>query len=430
MKLTVEKVKRIKKLLKKGVTQPKIAAHFGVSRSLISDIATGRVWTKVGGKVPNKRQGGQHKVVDYDPTDSRVLSLESEIVMLQEERQAMRRQIKAMSKARGLFQAIVDEMEKVVTPMEALPKFIPVASSKMCVEEHLVMHLSDGHHDQIVLPSDCGGLENYNFLVSMRRAEQYVDTVLKWTQTLAPQFRFPVLTVLAYGDHTSGEIHSHAERSYFRNQFKNCFAIGQLHALMFRDLEPYFDAINVVYVPGNHGRRSLTKNYHGAHDNWDYLIAETARLHCSDIPSIHFTIPDSFSINLDINGVGFCIFHGDDIRSNLGIPFYGLERRQQRIMALNQALGTRIRYFCCGHFHRPSSLTDIDGEIVVNGAWVATDAYAYNSFSGFSVPSQLLHGVDPKYGITWRLPVHLRTDDEANGPQRYQIDLAKEVRIL
>jgi hypothetical protein len=425
MKLTVEQVRYIKKLLSKGLSQSKIAEKFEVSRSLISDIATGRAWSKVPG-------GLKKSSIKYDPTDEKVLTLEAEVAMLQDERASMRKQIKAMTKSHGLFKAITSEMETTVKPMSSLPAAIPIPTVKGSkhIEEDLVMHISDGHHDQIVKPSECGGLEKYNFLISMRRAEQYVETVLKWTQqTLAPQFRFPNLTVLAYGDHTSGEIHGHTQRSYFRNQFKNCFATGQLHALMYRDLAPYFNSVNVFYVPGNHGRRSIKKDYHGAHDNWDYLIAETARLHCADIPNVNFIIPDSFSINLDINGVGFCIFHGDDIKSSLGIPFYGLERRQRRIMALNQASGTHIRYYCCGHFHRPSSLTDIDGELIVNGSWVATDAYAYNAFGGFTNPSQLVHGVNQKYGITWRLPVNLRTDNEDKGPQRYTIDLAEEVGI-
>jgi hypothetical protein len=287
------------------------------------------------------------------------------------------------------------------------------------------MHLSDGHHDQIVTPEECGGLESYNFPISCRRAEVYVDTVVKWTQeTLAPTFRFPRLTILAYGDHTSGEIHGHASRSYFRNQFRNCFAIGQLHALMYRDLAPYFEDVNVVYVPGNHGRRSVKKDYHGAHDNWDYLVAEIARLYTRDSENVHFPIPNSWSINLDIGGVGFNISHGDDVRSALGLPWYGLARRQKGLQALNHSSGgPRIRYFCCGHFHKPGTIGDMDGELLVNGPWVATDAYAYNRFSGYTEPAQWLHGVNPKRGITWRLGVQLRSDGEWNGPKRYKVQV-------
>lgn len=417
MKLNPTKVEEIKILISQGVTQPKIAEQFSVSRSLISDIATGRVWKQVGGPVK-------------DSTNKRVLNLESEVVMLRDERNIMKRQIKTMFKTHGLFQSLVEEMESCVKPYTALPSVFDL-EAKSEIEEHLVMHLSDGHHDQVIKPVECGGLEDHDFRVSCRRAEVYVDKVLKWSQqTLAPTFKFPILTILAYGDFTSGEIHGNMERSYYRNQFKNCFAIGQLHALMFRDLAVYFDMINVVYVPGNHGRRSIKKNFNGPHDNWDYLIAEMARLHCRDIDNLNFVIPDTFTINVDIGGVGFCVTHGDDVRSNLGIPWYGLARRQQRITALNHLQsGPRIKYFCCGHFHRPGAISELDCEILVNGSWIATDAYSYNSFSGFSEPTQLLHGVYPRYGISWRLPVNLRTPDEKKGPRRYKIDLMNEVGV-
>jgi len=433
-KLTEAKVQKIKGLLAQDrLTQPEIAKQFKVSRSLVSNIATGRAYRKVEGpSAPPKTQKGQRKKLsEFDPTSERVLELEAEVAHLRDERNHARRQLQVAAKTRGLFTAMTGEMERVIKPYQALPKARAFynRSKKAAVIEHLVLHISDGHHDQIVTPDECGGLECYNFPVSVCRGEHLIDTTLKWTQeTLAPQFHFPELTVLAYGDHTSGEIHGHVNRSYFKNQFKNCLAIGQFHALMYRDLAPYFDVVNIVYVPGNHGRRSQKKDYHGAQDNWDYLIAKTAEMYCADFKNVHFTIPDSFSINLDIGGNGFCIFHGDDVRSNLGIPWYGLERRQRRIMALNRVQGgPPIRYYCCGHFHRPGSTSEVDGELLMNGPWLATDAYAYNSLSAYSEPTQLLHGVNKKYGITWRLPIKLRCDYERRGPKRYKIDLLEEV---
>jgi transcriptional regulator with XRE-family HTH domain len=432
-KLTTAQVKKIKKdLAADKLTQPQIAKKYNVSRSLISNIATGRAHKDVDGPVaPAKGARGQSKKAhEYDPADARVLELEAEIAHLRDERNHARRKLLAAAKTQGLFKAMTTEMEAKIKPFRALPKpRRPYKGPKKRIEEHLVMHISDGHHDQIVTPNECGGLEAYDFPVSICRAENYVDTVLKWTQeTLAPTFKFPELTILAYGDHTSGEIHGHVNRSYFRNQFKNSAAIGQLHALMYRDLAPYFDNINVVYVPGNHGRRSIKKNYHGAHDNWDYLVATTADLYCRDLENVHFTIPDAFSINLDIAGIGFCIFHGDDVRSQLGIPWYGLERRQRRIMAMNKLQGgPPVRYYCCGHFHRAGCTTELDGELMMNGTWVGTDAYAYNAFSGFSEPTQMIHGVSPSRGVTWRLPVKLRTEHERTGPKRYKIDLMEEV---
>ena len=430
-RLKAEKVKRIKTdLCKPDATQPAVAKKHRVSRSAVSDIATGRTHKNVpwpNGGPPMKRSGGQRKPVgDHDPTNVRILELEADISHLTEERNRERRKAKAGARDRGLFKAMTDVLTDTIVAVKPLPKVRRNVGKKgKVIEEHCVMHVSDGHHDQIVRPEECGGLEKYDFPISCCRAERYVDRVIQWTQqTLHPQFCFTHLWVLAYGDHTSGEIHGHTQRSYFRNQFKNVMAIGKLHALMYRDLAPHFDQVNVVYVPGNHGRRSKKKDYHGAHDNWDYLIAELARLYCADIDNVAFVIPDAFSVNLNIGGVGFNISHGDDVRGSLGIPYYGLQRRQRSLTALAHTQdGPRIRYFCCGHFHKPGIVGDMDGEMLINGPWVATDAYAYNAFAGYTEPSQWLHGVNPKYGITWRMAVNLRSEQEKKGPQRYLIDV-------
>lgn len=430
-----QKVAQIKAEICEGLKQSDIAKRHKVSRSTVSDIATDRIhkdveWPK--DNRPIKRPGGQRKKLEaIDPTNRRILELESEIVHLTEERNQERKKVKAGAKTEGLFRAIVREMETRVVPMKALPSARPVKLRKAAIEEHVVMHLSDGHHDQVVTLEESQGLEQYDFPISCARAEHYVDTVIDWTQgTLSPTFNFKVLWIAAYGDHTSGEIHGHGNRSYYRNQFKNCLAIGRLHSLMFRDLASHFDQVNVIYLPGNHGRRSKEKDYHGAQDNFDYLIGEIARLHCGDMPNVHFTIPNAYSINVDINGVGFNFSHGDDVKGNMGIPFYGMVRRQKGLTALNTMMGRRIRYYVMGHHHTLSSLSDMDGELVVNGAWPATDSYSINSFAGYREPCQLLHGVNPKYGITWRMNVKLKHDGERLGPKRYKIDGGRDVGPL
>jgi len=432
-KLSDESVSGIKTLIGVGgKTQAEIAAIYGISRSVISDIATGRIHKDIawpeGSPVP-KPAGGQHNPIpDYDPTDAKVLELEAEIVHLTDERNRERQRVKAGAKITGLFRAITKEMDLRIKPYTALPTTLEIGR-KAQITEHCVMHLSDGHHDQVVRPEEVGNLEEYNFLISCARAERYVNTVIDWTQgTLAPTFYFPVLWVLAYGDYTSGEIHKACERSYYRNQFRNCLAIGQLHALMYRDLASHFEQINVLYLAGNHGRRTPKKDYAGACDNWDYLVAEIAKLHCRGIENVHFTIPDAWSAQVNINGVGFHVSHGDDVRSNGGVPFYGMVRRQKGLIALGAAAGAqRCRYFVMGHHHTVSSLADVDGELLINGAWLGTDAYAYNSLAAYKEPTQLLHGVNPKHGVTWRLHANLRCVGEKNGPKRYLIDKGREI---
>jgi hypothetical protein len=432
--LSVDIVTKIKADLGTTLTQRAIAEKYGVSRSAISDIATERSHKAIpwpDKKPVPKRPGGQRKPIEnYDATDKRIRELEAEVIHLTEERNRERAKNKASAKNEGLFHAIVGEMDTRIRPYHALPKQIK-KGSKSCIVEHCVMHLSDGHHDQVVRPEEVGGLEDHTFLTSCCRAERYVDTVIDWKNTLAPQFYFPVLWILAYGDFSSGEIHRACERSYYRNQFKNCLAIGQLHALMYRDLASQFDQINVLYLPGNHGRRTPKKDYLGAQDNWDYLVAEVARLNCRALDNVSFLIPNAWSANLNINGVGFNVSHGDDAQSNGGVPWYGMVRRQKGLIALGAAANTlRCRYFCCGHHHVASSLSDVDGELVVNGSWIGTDSFVYNKLSAYQEPSQWLHGVNPKHGITWRMKVKLKSPNESDGPSRYIIDGGREVGPL
>ena len=106
--LTKKKVEKIKQAIADGTKQTEIAKRFKASRSVVSDIATGRVHKDVewpGGEPPMpKRAGGQHKnIPDYDPTDKRVMELEAEIVHLTDERNRERQKVKAGAKIAGLI---------------------------------------------------------------------------------------------------------------------------------------------------------------------------------------------------------------------------------------------------------------------------------------------------------------------------------------
>lgn len=320
-----------------------------------------------------------------------------------------------------MFEAVAEQAKTLIKPFKTLPLEKPFnRNGKNTIQEHLVMHLSDEHADQTVKAHQVGGFEEYNFRIALSRAEYYVKTILKFTQESLSNYRFKNLTILSYGDHTSGEIHGSVGRSYFRNQFRNCLAIGQMQALMVRDLAPYFESVNVLCLPGNHGRRSVKKDFNGPWDNWDYLVSEVAASYCSNLPNVGFLIPDAFSANICIEGYWFHGFHGDDIQSFNSIPFYGIERKTRRLVALNAVQQKRIHAFFMGHFHKCSTLGDLDGEIIINGAWLATDPFVYNSLSGFSEPRQWIHGVHEAHGITWRLPVRLRSKNETSIFTRYK----------
>lgn len=413
-KLTKKEVAEIKQhLIDNEMSNAEIAAQYGVRRGVISDIKNDRAHKDV--PWPNAKP--------LDPTDERVKELEAEVTHLRDERNLYKRQAKAVAMENGIFQALTEVIEDKVKPFPALPSQSKVYDGSE-IEEDLVLHLSDGHHDQVVTLEETGGLEQYDFPISCARAERLVDTVIEHSQCHLPNYRFRKLWILANGDNTSGEIHDGEKRTYFRNTMKSCLAIGQLHALMIRDLAPHFESIQCVYLSGNHGRRTPKKDHHGANENWDYLIGKIAEVWLRDVQNVNFLIPNAYSVNLVIQGHGMNLSHGDDVRGSLGLPWYGMVRKQKNLMALNNVTGgTPIKYFAIGHHHIQASLADLNGELLANGAWLGCDAYSYNSFSGYRAPTQLLHGMHKKHGVTWRMPVNLKHDGETKGPRRYKVTI-------
>lgn len=361
-------------------------------------------------------------------TADTVERLEERILCLSKEKAALAKDLKRVRMKNGLFRAVAEELQGLISPFEQLPPADPkhYNNPEKIIDETLVIHWSDWHADEVVEPHKVGGLEEFNFNVAMCRTELLVDSIINWTQTTLANHRFKKCVILMYGDMTSGQIHEGEGRSHYRNMMRNSLAIGQLISLAIRDIAPFFETIEVICLSGNHGRRSVKKDYDGAWSNWDYLISEIASMQSRRFTNVKFHIPDTWSLTLDIEGHGFCIAHGDDVKAWNGIPFYGIERKTRRLTALHNSVGKQVKYFVFGHFHALTQSAELKGETIINGAFPATDPYSYESFAGYREPMQLIHGVSPRYGMTWRLPVKVKDGDyEAKGPRRYKVILAQ-----
>jgi len=207
------------------------------------------------GTVYNVRKGIVKSQTDQsDPTDSRVLKLEAQNIALRDENARCKQSYRAAQRKNSIFEAVVDEMHQIVTPIKPSRLRLHSVKAKKTIQESLVVMLSDEHADQVVLPEQVGNLERYNFRIALRRAEKYVDTIIKFTQNTLSNYHFKTLYIFAIGDHTSGEIHNARDHSEYRNAFRNSLAIGQMHALMLQELAIYFPKIEIIYLSGNLSR--------------------------------------------------------------------------------------------------------------------------------------------------------------------------------
>ncbi len=405
-------------LIENKLTQKEIGAIYGVSRSLISDIATNRTHKDVEPFLtPSKIGGGQPKNLNLE---SQNVALFGQIENLRQERNLLKRQLKAAAKRIAVVDGVVEQMSPIIKPLKPGPVYRPRTIKTKAIEETLVLMFSDNHADQVIRPEEVDGLEEFDFPIAARRHEVMVEELLEWSQNSLENFQFKKLVIMGLGDFTSGEIHGAVNRSYFGDQFTNDLAIAQLFAQVYRELASNFVEVEVITLTGNHGRLTdkieFTKE--AVAGNHDTLINKIAEIHCADIKNITFTFPLGLSSIHEIEGYGFALHHGHGKKGG-GETWSRAKRKSQTMVPLHRG---RVDYMCSGHFHTEGVVTVSGGATLLgNGAFPACDQYSYQNLDEASEPSQTIFGVHRRHGVTWRLPLKLRTIDERLGPDRYDI---------
>ncbi len=382
--------------------------------------------------MPKKRKANQ-KIVQKASLDEELLEDDS-ILRLEDENRRLKSGLKDLQRETTLFKSLA----KVIRTQSPFSTFAPYKqkSIKSKIKESALLILSDSHADQEILGKRVQGLEEYNFDVACKRAERIVDTTISHLKDNMRNYNFERLYIAGLGDYVNGEIHAAIAHSKWHNSIKNAMGMGELFSMMITDLSRHFPEIVFCSVSGNHGRRSIKKNYRGAHDNWDYMVAIHTATRLQKLIAdgrLKVILPDSWSMGLSIYDWNFLLSHGDDIKSFNSIPYYGIERKTRRLNALGSVLGVTPHYFLFGHFHTLSSQQHTTGETIINGSWNATDEYALEKLGAFGEPYQWLMGVHPKYGLTWRMPIQLRAPawkKEEQSIGRYSVNIFEEFEDL
>jgi len=416
--MEINDIKQIKKLLLENeLTQRQIGEQFGISRSTVSDIATNRRYRDIEPRLQaSKIPGGQPKHLNLETQN---VALVGQIENLRQERNLLKRQLRAASKRIAVVDGIVEELGPIIKPLKPAASFKFVGPPKT-IEESMVLLYSDSHCDQIVRPEEVDGLEDYSFPISVRRHEVLVEEIIKWKDRALINFQFKKLHVFGLGDYTSGSIHGHEKKSYFGCQFTNDLAIAQLISQMLRELSSHFQEVLVDMVIGNHGR--LTDKYEfdnqAVQNNHDTLIMKIVEIYCKDITNIKFCFPMGLSTIVNVEGFNFFLHHGHGKKGGSEV-WSQAKKKAGTIVPLHKG---EIDYFCSGHFHSQGEAPASGGcRMLANGAFLDCDPYCYQALDEASAATQLLFGVHKNNGVTWRLPIQVRKPDEGTGPLRYDV---------
>jgi hypothetical protein len=152
------------------------------------------------------------------------------------------------------------------------------------------------------------------------------------------------------------------------------------------------------------------------HVNFDYLVYKFAQIMLQDESRLHWDVRRiNHSVN-QVKGHNFFSYHGEQIRSWSGFPFYGMMRDAMSRTAAYGARGIPLNYILLGHFHQSISLPKPGyGEILVNGTVKGIDEWIDKKGSAtIQPPTQWAFGINKKRGVSWRIPFELEPNTFRN----------------
>ena len=274
-------------------------------------------------------------------------------------------------------------------------------------EETIVLMISDIQAGTYITSEASGGLNEYNWNILENQFEQLyigLEEIVTRHKKVAP---IKSLHVHLIGDIVEGyDIFKGQTRQIDREITEQAIGVKDLFCDFLQKALHLFDKIHVVAVPGNHGRIG-TKGDNLHYVSWDYIVYKWMESELKNYSNITWQISKSWWQIDSIYGYNFLMFHGDDIKSWQGIPYYGIDRAAKNYHELLELLGLKYNYLEIGHFHVPSELSGVTTEKFINGCWPGGSLYSMKGLVTANYPVQKLFAVHPTQGVTYRYPIKL-----------------------
>lgn len=306
---------------------------------------------------------------------------------------------------------LVSELGKTRKPFVSLPYKNRFEGKQI---EDAVLMISDSHIGKKVDFPDFNDVtkmervyDTKQFIKESNTFLRHIDAIIQ--QNLAKTYQIDTLWVMMLGDIFEND------RIFRGNEFNIDMDIGkqvitgiEVFSDMFDELLKVFKEVKVVNIPGNHGRTTPRYDASPASRNFDWLFGKILQISFRNQERIEFNCPNSFFWKQKIRNWNYYLSHGNDVRSWMSMPFYGVTRKvTQRRVELD------FNYALMGHHHKVMEIPiSGSGSALINGAWIPKDGYAWEQFGQYSYPEQIFFGVSRLRPMTWRFNIDLLDEKE------------------
>ncbi|MCK9569846.1 hypothetical protein M0R72_12960 [Candidatus Pacearchaeota archaeon] len=255
--------------------------------------------------------------------------------------------------------------------------------------ETQILHLTDNHDGEIT-PS-------YNHEIYQKRLDHLFQSTLRITELHRNMYPVNDLEIFVTGDMIHGE--NPHQGAKVGNIDKG--AQQQIFELSLPTLTSFilsckqeFKTVKLRCVPGNHGRYSREAP---ATSNWD-LILYKALASVLKPYDIEVEVSDSFYLLVTVQGSKFFLFHGDQCKASMGVPYFSLTKKVMSWYVTYDGFD----YAVCGHFHKDDFLRiSSKCKLFMGASTVTDDSFTQEIIGTSSVPCQWTWGVHKSKGVTW-----------------------------
>ena len=264
--------------------------------------------------------------------------------------------------------------------------------------------LSDLHLDEVVFPSQMGGVNAYSREIALLRLRSVAEKTCEIANDYIQGISYDGITIWLGGDIFSGNIHEELRNTNESPIMASIdFWIDPMVAAL-QLLAGEFGHVHVPGVVGNHGRNShkpVMKNR--VEDNFDWLFYRILQRELKGDERFTWQLPVTADVTVRHYDHRYLMTHGDQFRGGSGISgiqtplALGAFRKSKRQQAVADPFDTML----LGHFHQYQTLPGI----ITNGSLKGYDEYASISNFGFEVPQQAFWITTPERGPAFHVAV-------------------------
>ncbi len=275
------------------------------------------------------------------------------------------------------------------------------------IKEDAVLLLSDIHVGKVNEYWDSDLRKNvttYNTEICKKECGRLIYSVNEISNLLSQTYDINKLWIVVVGDICENQFIYPGQQMFIDSDVgTQVLTTAQIFKDIITELLKIFKEIEVVTVPGNHGRITARPEANPASATFDFICLKIVEIMFSNNKNVKFQIVENYYNTLKIMNWKYYMHHGNGIYSALSLPYYGIVRQSK-----SRRIEIDYDVELIGHFHQRLEIpVGSRSYTLVNASWIKYDCLGWSKYGNLSKPEQYFFGVGPKRPRTWSFNLDL-----------------------